>query len=283
MPYVQIELMDKDLIVDDKMGSTTASSTGSFSVKGSGRDGLRGKPDPYIRVTYSYSGTYGKLKVVKLFKIVRRDKTSQMSYRSYINFGTINFSNLHCSAYVEFYKALRHYKLAAKSPLPYNTLYIRTNALIHAGTPYATTNVVRIPRKYEKYFTYATAKHEFAHTIRHSFDGTLAQFLGDVIRYAALTFSLQASPNPTPTPTLPLPYPPLPSPLRSPPPSPPFLLPGNEKIREFEEMRLQFLHHNTLMNHLYYGFLNCVQIIFGQHQPIFTTSSQPSKALLMMF
>ena len=190
MPYVQIELMDKDLLFDDKMGSTTASSTGSFSVKGSGRDGLRGKPDPYIRVTYSYSGTYGKLKVVRIFKIVRRNKSPKRSYSSYINFGTINFSNLHCLAYVEFYKALRHYKLEAESPLPYNTLYIRTNAFFHAGTPYATTNVVRIPRKYEKHFTYTTAKHEFAHTIRHSFDGNLAQFLADAIRYAALTFSL---------------------------------------------------------------------------------------------
>ena len=190
MPYVQIELMDKDLLFDDKMGSTTASSTGWFSVKGSGRDGLRGKPDPYIRVTYSYSGKYGKLKVVRIFKIVRRNKSPKRSYSSYINFGTINFSNLHCSAYVEFYKALRHYKLEAESPLPYNTLYIRTNAFFHAGTPYATTNVVRIPRKYEKHFTYTTAKHEFAHTIRHSFDGSLAQFLADAIRYAALTFSL---------------------------------------------------------------------------------------------
>jgi hypothetical protein len=187
MPYVQVDLMDKDLIFDDKMGSTTATASGSFNVNGSGRDGFRGKPDPYIRVKYSYSGTYGKLKVVRIFKIARRGKSSKKSYKSYINFGTINFESLHCSSYVQFYKALRHYKEVAKSPLPYSTLYIRTNAIIHGGTAYATTDTIRIPGK-KSSITYRTAKHEFAHTIRHSFDSNFAHFLGDVVRYVNLTF-----------------------------------------------------------------------------------------------
>ena len=184
MPFVHVQLMDADLLFNDKMGQTTADVNGAFQVSGSGRDGLRGKPDPYIKVGYSYSGRYGKLKVVKGLKILRWGKTSKRSYSSNINFGTINFNSIHCKAYVQFYKALKYYKEVAKSPLPYNTMYVRTNAIIHGGTAYATTNTIRIPGKYNS-ITYKTAQHEFAHTIRHSFDGSFGHFLIDVARYAS--------------------------------------------------------------------------------------------------
>ena len=182
VPFVDIELMDDDLWFEDKMGETTADSNRAFQVAGSGRDLLSGKPEPYIRVCYSYSGSYGKLKVVGILKILRREKVSQRSYSSDINFGTINFDSDHCKAYIQFYKALKYYKDVAKSLLPYNTLYIQSKTLIHGGTPYSTTNTVRIPRNYN--ITFETAQHEFVHTIRHSFDGSLAHFLYDVVRYA---------------------------------------------------------------------------------------------------
>ena len=125
VPFVDIELVDDDLWFDDKMGETTADSNGAFQVAGSGRDLFSGKPEPYIRVCYSYSGSYGKLKVVGILKILRREKVSQRSYSSDINFGTINFDSDHCKAYIQFYKALKYYKDVAKSLLPYNTLYIK--------------------------------------------------------------------------------------------------------------------------------------------------------------
>ena len=184
MPYVSVRLMDADLLFHDKMGQTTADANGKFQVSGSGRDGLRGKPDPYIKVDYSYSGTYGKLKIVGLFKILRSGKTRKRSYSRNINFGTINFNSIHCKAYVQFYKVMKYYKDVAKSPLPYSTLYIQTKVLIHGGTPYSTTNTIRIPPKYSS-ITLNTAQHEFAHTIRHSFDGSLGHFLIDVVRYAS--------------------------------------------------------------------------------------------------
>lgn len=182
VPFVDVELMDDDLWFDDKMGQTTADANGVFQVTGSGRDLLSGKPEPYIRVCYSYSGSYGKLNVVGILHILRRESVSQRSYSSDINFGTINFDSDHCKAYIQFYKALKYYKDVAKSPLPYTTLSVQTKTLIHGGTPYSTTNTVRIPRNYP--ITYEMAQHEFAHTIRHSFDGSLAHFLYDVARYA---------------------------------------------------------------------------------------------------
>lgn len=184
MPYVRVRLMDADLLFHDKMGQTTADANGKFQVSGSGRDGFRGKPDPYIKVDYIYTGTYGELKIVGLFKILRSGKTSKRSYSRNINFGTINFNSIHCKAYVQFCKVMKYYKDVAKSPLPYSTLYVQTKALIHGGTSYATTDTIRIPPKYSS-ITLKTAQHEFAHTIRHSFDGSLGHFLIDVVRYAS--------------------------------------------------------------------------------------------------
>ena len=178
MPLVDVVLMDGRWFFHTKMGQKKADANGAFRVSGS-RSG--GKPQPYIRVLYSYSGSYGKLKVVNSFSILRKGKTSKRSYNSNINFGTINFNSVHCKAYVQFYKALKYYNENARSSLPYSTLFVETNTFIHGGTPYATTNTVRIPPNYP--ITYKTAQHEFAHTIRHSFDGSFGHFLIDVARY----------------------------------------------------------------------------------------------------
>lgn len=182
MPYVFVELMDKDPTVDTEMGRSRTNVHGEFKVNGSGRDWFRGKPDPYIRVSYSYSGHCGRMKVVGAYKKVRNGKSRVKPYNENINFGTINFANIHCRAYMQFYKALEHFKKKARTLLPYRVLYVRTKAPLHGGTPYSTTNIVRIPGKY-KTISYATAKHEFAHTIRHTYDGSLAHFLGDAAKY----------------------------------------------------------------------------------------------------
>ena len=50
--------------------------------------------------------------------------------------------------------------------LPYSRLKVVTEALIHGGTPYATTDKIRIPNGYS--YNLQTAKHELAHTVRHS-------------------------------------------------------------------------------------------------------------------
>ena len=181
MPFVRLQLMDADWLFHDEMGQAITDANGAFQVTGTGRDGLHGKPEPYIRVSYSYSGSYGKMQVVGIFKSLRHEEDNERSYNSVIDFGTINFTSVHCKAYVQFYKALKYYKEVAESPLPYLTLYVQTDTLLHAGRPYATTDTIRIPGDYP--ITNKTAQHQFAHTIRHSFDGGFAHFLHDVARY----------------------------------------------------------------------------------------------------
>ena len=61
---------------------------------------------------------------------------------------------------------------------------VQPKATSHGGTPYATTNVVRIPRGYSiNNIDVETAKHELAHTVRHSLDGSMFHFLQDALRY----------------------------------------------------------------------------------------------------
>ena len=156
---------------------------GYFKVSGTGRDGRRGKPDPYIRVIYQYSGTYGKMEVEKnLIGPNRKERSGTKSYSPKINFGTINFNSIHCKCYVQFYKALKDLYDRSGRKSPYDTLHVRSSVLIHGGTPYATTDVIRIPRK-TKSISYETAKHELAHRVRHSYDGNILHFGKDVIKY----------------------------------------------------------------------------------------------------
>ena len=64
------------------------------------------------------------------------------------------------------YKAMKDYRFCTGKSLPYSRLRVVTRAPIHGGTPYATTDKIRIPSGYN--FNLESAKHELAHTVRHS-------------------------------------------------------------------------------------------------------------------
>ena len=49
---------------------------------------------------------------------------------------------------------------------PTKKLKIVTRALLHGGTPYATTNKIMIPSGYN--YNGRVARHELAHTVRHT-------------------------------------------------------------------------------------------------------------------
>ena len=164
--YAKVSLRDKDPIRDDTFGTSRTNRYGYFTVSGWAGDWW-GNPDPYIQVEYQYAGSYGRMDVENGIGINRRDKTPVKRYRKYLNFGNIYFSNDKCKAYVNTFLAMKNYRLRTRLSLPYRKLRVVTRALIHGGTPYSTTNKIRIPKGYN--YNYRTAKHEFAHTIRHSF------------------------------------------------------------------------------------------------------------------
>ena len=162
LEFVTVKLKDKDTV----FGSTRSDSSGYFTVSGSARDVI-GNPDPYIQVEYEYSGAYGRMEVQQeVLGLNRKDSTSTRGIADYINFGNIIFNNDHCNAYVMTYRAMKDYRNRTSTPLPYNRLKVVTRAPIHGGTPYSTTDKIRIPSGYN--YGLQAAKHELAHTVRHS-------------------------------------------------------------------------------------------------------------------
>lgn len=182
MPNVLVKLIDKEPIGNQFIASTRADSEGRFRVSGTARE-LIGKPDPRIRVDFDYEGTYGRMKVQDQLRLIRRYRSGVRSYASSINFGDINISDEHCRAYMRFYAAMADFNSRSQTSLPYDCLFVSTNAVIAslASTVYATLDRVRIQRGED--LSFVTAKHELAHTVRHSYDGNNGHFLSDVARY----------------------------------------------------------------------------------------------------
>ena len=123
--YVKVCLMDKDPVLDDTMRCGRTRADGCFTLSGTGRDGLRGKPDPYIKIEWSYSGVYGNMEIEGLvLGVNRKSKSSQRSYASSVNFGTLHYNTMHCKAYNEFYKAMKDFRTRTGMALPYRTLHV---------------------------------------------------------------------------------------------------------------------------------------------------------------
>lgn len=166
-----IFLKDDDVIFDDTFGETRSDNNGQFRVSGTAGDSF-GNPDPYIKVRYQYTGTYGKMEVNGLLKTVRSYRTPKQSYQSYIDFQDIVISDDHCRAYVLFYKAMADYYNRTGSALPIETMYVRTHTILQAGHPYSETKMVNIPKGYPLNMT--TAKLALAHLVRHALVSNIA-------------------------------------------------------------------------------------------------------------
>lgn len=163
---VIVTLKDEDAFIDDTFGSTRSDSNGRFSVSGSASDTFGGSPDPYIEIKYQYTGVYGRMEVNGLLKTVRTYRTPKQSYQRFINFQDIVISDDHCRAYVLFYEAMADYYNRTGGPLPVETMYVRTHAILQTGKPYAEIKTVNIPEGYPINLT--TAKLILAHLVRHS-------------------------------------------------------------------------------------------------------------------
>ena len=173
VPYVKVQLKDKYLIFHDTMAESRTDGKGKFRLAGKGKNISNGNPEPFLRVKYQYSGLYGEMDVVHAVKIKRTDSTSARKYAKNINFGNINFNNIHCKSYIK-----------SGINLPINTLHIQTGAVLHGGAAYALINTIKIPNNYSLWqITDQLAKHEVAHIARHSMDGSFAHFSYDAARF----------------------------------------------------------------------------------------------------
>lgn len=183
VPYSKITLMDNDPI-DKKMGQAVTSSLGTFVVSGSASDisfrKSKRRPDVLIRMEYSHSSSYAQFQV-KLPIYKSREKSFTLHDRSgSVDFGTIQFDTEACLTYLRFYDATRDFYYRVGYRVPFD-LTIRTEYLVHGGTPYAAYRTIHLPKNTNIGST--TARHELAHTVRHHYDGSLSHFLGDVAKY----------------------------------------------------------------------------------------------------
>ena len=122
------------------------------------------------------------MEVENVFGVNRVGKSSTQRFGRKIDFGVINLSSITCRAYQQFMKAMIDYREETKAPLPYHKLHVQTNVVFRATQPLALTNTIRIPHN-QKRITKERAMHDFAHTLRHSFDGNLAHFVRDFVRF----------------------------------------------------------------------------------------------------
>ena len=165
MKEVTVKLIDEDFFLDDIFAETATGLDGRFTASGEARD-LFGVPHVYVTVFHMYSGALGELEIDGLFGISRFHRTPSKLIEDTLDFGDIIISDDHCRAYVHFYDALSDYNSRTNVPLPYETLRVFTHAIIHGGTPYALIHTVNVPEDYP--LSLETAKHELAHTVRHS-------------------------------------------------------------------------------------------------------------------
>ena len=123
------------------------------------------------------------------------------SHSGLVNLGTYEISKDNgsgtpkCAVFQGAHTAYQNYKQIIGSPPP------DTSCLISAdfpccGVPFTTLDTTHWPGGYETGAAYSVNFHEFAHSVRHSFDGGTAHFLFDVARFGyAKSHSLCLSSN----------------------------------------------------------------------------------------
>jgi hypothetical protein len=182
--------MDSDIDWDDTFGTTRADINGKFSVSGSASD-VFGNPDPYIMVEYYYSGIYGTLEIqAGLLENTGSDETGEKSYASTINFGSINFNNQECKTYLNVLNAMIEYYERTTIKIPVSKLIVELDEIFIGDTPYSTTDTIHVPNNYNSNngLNASTSKHELAHIVRHTYDGSYTHFLSDVLSYSYMQY-----------------------------------------------------------------------------------------------
>ena len=178
--YEPLPLVKVQLVGNSKMADGRTDSNGEFSLTGSGQD----KPDPKIKVVYDYSGSYGSMRIRNRLGQTRDHCADKKSYSRNVNFD-IKIDDEHCRAYYRFYHCgLKYYYDTVGRKPPYGTLYITTRAVLADlfRTAYAPYTKIKLSHSVDP-ITCTKAKHEFAHTIRHYYDGTYGHFLSDAVRF----------------------------------------------------------------------------------------------------
>lgn len=206
LPFVRVDLMDSDTdadtLSDDHMGTSHTDVNGYFRVTGYGGDspGLIGAdPDVYISVVFSdsdYREARGDVTRVRLTDELDRDRRNDTPHHDHDNTrgGTVSFGVVkvgrgqtvsQCGLWKRSFDEYQAYVARMGEHPPAGKLDVELWSAVYSGTPWSNTDTVHWPTNYQSYGAIA---HEFAHTVRHAFDGDEAHFAWDVTRFAYARF-----------------------------------------------------------------------------------------------
>ena len=187
MPNVRVDLMDDDLLLDERMASGLTRADGTYDLTGKGGD-TGGKPDPHIRFILNN----GRVDVKTILGLTYSYETKVIENRKgNVDFGTRMIARDESLLFVYANRAYDYYAgLAASGPrIPRHDGYfgIIFPAILEAGVPWTTEESVHWPGGYTSSWSFPAMFHEFGHRIRHGADGPYdPEFLVDVVRFMYL-------------------------------------------------------------------------------------------------
>lgn len=187
---VRVELWrDISFWPDDKLGSTHTASDGSFSF------GVRANSnfDLYAKLMLN-DDTGVSLGNWYSFSDWGTDTSTVGSHSGIVNLGTWQISKDNgsgtpkCAIWQGAHNAYANYRQVVSNRPP-DTNYSISADFPCCGTPFTTRDTTRWPSGYQTGYSgdpdngFSVNFHEFAHSVRHSFDGSFSHFLFDVARF----------------------------------------------------------------------------------------------------
>jgi hypothetical protein len=168
---------------DDDLGSTHTSANGSYNFSVRANDNF----DLYAKVVLSDDqGVH--LGEWYSFSDWDTETATTGSHSGLVNLGTYEISKDNgsgtpkCAVFQGAHNAYQNYKQVIGSPPP-DASYLISADFPCCGVPFTTLDTTHWPGGYETGAAYSVNFHEFAHSVRHSFDGGTAHFLFDVARF----------------------------------------------------------------------------------------------------
>jgi len=207
LAFARVEIMDSDsdtdTILDDTMGTGNTDQNGHFEIDGSGGDGGNfwwSKPDVYARVDLSddypgplppvYGGKPHPVRCTDELNSARGKDTPEHDHDNvsgFVDLGSFVWGDkgqaTAPSVWLRSRAAYMDYVNRFHSIPPAGYYDIEYWSGIWTGTPWTNLDTTHWPRHYPTGLSGETCFHEFAHSIRHSFDGGQNHFNWDVTRF----------------------------------------------------------------------------------------------------
>ena len=189
----KVELVDSDAdgsqIFDDVIGTAIVNADGTFEVSGRGGDPgdySWSRPDIYVRFVFNYNDKVRLTDELDRTRYANTPEHDHDNFEGVLDIGTWTLDNglgsgessepavwyAVCRAWDEYVKIMGEEPQAGHCDVEYWSA-------IYAGTPWTSDNTIHWPIHYDS----RSARHEFAHLIRHSFDGDRNHFNWDVTRF----------------------------------------------------------------------------------------------------